>query len=114
MINALLGGKFLEEGILPTTNDISVLKYADNADAVGSNQNSDGFYVRPWRKTSTVSMQVDAHVDRNHQSWIHPVHTLWVAEGISIYQDNYRMAMASIIIIGIRRCTISMAPSDSR
>lgn len=27
VINALLGGKFLADGILPTTNEISVLKY---------------------------------------------------------------------------------------
>ena len=27
VINALLGGSFLAEGILPTTNEISVLKY---------------------------------------------------------------------------------------
>lgn len=26
VINALLGGKFLAEGILPTTNEISILK----------------------------------------------------------------------------------------
>ena len=27
VINALLGGSFLAEGILPTTNEISVLKF---------------------------------------------------------------------------------------
>ena len=27
MINALLGGSFLADGILPTTNEISVLKF---------------------------------------------------------------------------------------
>ena len=27
VINALLGGRFLSEGILPTTNEISVLKF---------------------------------------------------------------------------------------
>ena len=27
VINALLGGRFLAEGILPTTNEISVLRY---------------------------------------------------------------------------------------
>jgi len=27
VINALLGGKFLADGILPTTNEISVLKF---------------------------------------------------------------------------------------
>jgi ribosome biogenesis GTPase A len=27
VINALLGGKFLADGILPTTNEISVIKY---------------------------------------------------------------------------------------
>lgn len=46
MINALLGGKFLEDGILPTTNDISVLKFADSQEVEGVTQNQDGFYVR--------------------------------------------------------------------
>lgn len=46
VINALLGGKFLEDGILPTTNDISVLKFADSQEAEGVAQNQDGFYVR--------------------------------------------------------------------
>ena len=46
VINALLGGRYLEEGILPTTNEISVLKFAE--DGVGSmEQNADGFFVRP-------------------------------------------------------------------
>jgi Dynamin family len=31
VINALLGERFLEEGILPTTNEISVLKHGDVA-----------------------------------------------------------------------------------
>ena len=47
VINALLGGRYLEEGILPTTNEISVLKFAE--DGVGSmEQNADGFFVRSW------------------------------------------------------------------
>lgn len=45
VINALLGGRFLEEGILPTTNEISVLKFAEHEDDVGTVQNADGFYV---------------------------------------------------------------------
>jgi len=46
VINALLGGQYLEEGILPTTNEISVLKFAE--DGVGRmEQNADGFFVRP-------------------------------------------------------------------
>ena len=45
VINALLGDRYLEEGILPTTNEISVLKFAE--DGVGSmEQNADGFFVR--------------------------------------------------------------------
>jgi hypothetical protein len=45
VINALLGDRYLEEGILPTTNEISVLKFAENG--VGSmEQNADGFFVR--------------------------------------------------------------------
>ncbi len=51
MINALLGGKFLEDGILPTTNDISVLKWADSDAAAGMTQNQDGFYVCSPRHT---------------------------------------------------------------
>lgn len=45
VINALLGGRFLEEGILPTTNEISVLKFAEREEDAGSVQNADGFYV---------------------------------------------------------------------
>ena len=48
VINALLGDRFLEEGILPTTNEISVLKFAeDGAAAAGMEQNADGFFVSP-------------------------------------------------------------------
>ena len=54
MINALLGDRYLEEGILPTTNEISVLKFAE--DGVGSmEQNADGFFVRR-PPTSIVSL----------------------------------------------------------
>ena len=49
MINALLGGRFLEEGILPTTNEISVLKYAEHEGDMGTEQNADGFYVSHFR-----------------------------------------------------------------
>ena len=49
MINALLGGRFLEEGILPTTNEISVLKYAEHEGDMGTEQNADGFYVSRCR-----------------------------------------------------------------
>lgn len=45
VINSLLGGRFLAEGILPTTNEISVLKHA--ADGLARDvQESDGFYTR--------------------------------------------------------------------
>lgn len=47
VINALLGGRFLEEGILPTTNEISVLKFAEHESDAGTIQNADGFYVSP-------------------------------------------------------------------
>ena len=33
VVNALLGAPFLEEGILPTTNEISILRYTDEDDA---------------------------------------------------------------------------------
>jgi hypothetical protein len=32
VINALLGERYLAEGVLPTTNEINVLKWADPAD----------------------------------------------------------------------------------
>jgi ribosome biogenesis GTPase A len=52
VINALLGEKFLAEGVLPTTNEITVLKYADpatrgpNADKPELVQQADGLF---WR-----------------------------------------------------------------
>jgi Dynamin family len=46
VINALLGGRFLEEGILPTTNEINVLKFAEHEGDAGTVQNADGFSVR--------------------------------------------------------------------
>ncbi|KAI8475898.1 MAG: hypothetical protein J3K34DRAFT_517060 [Monoraphidium minutum] len=55
VINALLGEKFLADGILPTTNEISVLKYLDPADAAAGGdgggggeltQERDGLFVR--------------------------------------------------------------------
>ncbi|CAG9463676.1 unnamed protein product [Pedinophyceae sp. YPF-701] len=48
VINALLGGKFLPEGILPTTNEINILKYsADAPPGQGTaRQEEDGLYVR--------------------------------------------------------------------
>ncbi|KAK9811735.1 hypothetical protein WJX72_009255 [[Myrmecia] bisecta] len=45
VINALLGARYLAEGILPTTNEITVVKFSES----GSEevvQDSDGFYVR--------------------------------------------------------------------
>ena len=35
----------MEEGILPTTNEISVLKFAEDGDSV-MEENADGFFVR--------------------------------------------------------------------
>ncbi|KAL6761719.1 hypothetical protein V8C86DRAFT_3023722 [Haematococcus lacustris] len=47
VINALLGHKFLAEGILPTTNEISILKYSDEPGAEARmEQQADGLYVR--------------------------------------------------------------------
>ena len=43
VINAVLGEKHLKEGILPTTNEISVLRHGD---APRSEQSSDGFYTQ--------------------------------------------------------------------
>ena len=41
VINAVLGDKFLAEGILPTTNEITVLRYGESKRRV---QSEDGFY----------------------------------------------------------------------
>jgi small GTP-binding protein len=48
VINALLGRRVLAEGILPTTNEISVVKWADPNHAVvdEAEQTADGLYVR--------------------------------------------------------------------
>lgn len=43
VINALLGGRFLREGILPTTNEISVLRYGEQEE---TKQSTDGYYER--------------------------------------------------------------------
>lgn len=45
IINALLGSKFLAEGILPTTNEISVLKYSSGREQEML-QESDGSFVQ--------------------------------------------------------------------
>ncbi len=45
VINALLGERFLADGILPTTNEISVLKHAEDG-RVSLEQQADGMYVR--------------------------------------------------------------------
>ena len=57
VINALLGDRYLEEGILPTTNEISVLKFAE--DGVGSmEQNADGFFVRSRSPTHGCTTRI--------------------------------------------------------
>ena len=43
VINAVLGDKFLKEGILPTTNEITVLKYGEKS---ATTQSKDGFYTQ--------------------------------------------------------------------
>jgi small GTP-binding protein len=43
VINAVLGKKHLKEGILPTTNEITVLRHGDEA---RTEQSSDGFYTQ--------------------------------------------------------------------
>ena len=43
VINAVLGERFLKEGILPTTNEITVLKYGDVNE---TKQSTDGFYTQ--------------------------------------------------------------------
>ncbi|KAL3157911.1 hypothetical protein ABBQ32_012318 [Trebouxia sp. C0010 RCD-2024] len=45
VINALLGSRYLAEGILPTTNEISVLKFLEDGEEEFT-QNSDGFFIR--------------------------------------------------------------------
>ncbi|KAG1680578.1 hypothetical protein FOA52_015025 [Chlamydomonas sp. UWO 241] len=47
VINALLGQKYLAEGVLPTTNEISILRHTDDDKAAGKlEQQADGLYVR--------------------------------------------------------------------
>ena len=47
MVNALLGQRYLAEGILPTTNEINVLKHADpDAAGAGGAQDGDGVFTR--------------------------------------------------------------------
>lgn len=50
VINALLGGRYLADGALPTTNEISVLRHVgDASDGAGGErveQQADGLYVR--------------------------------------------------------------------
>eukprot|EP00241_Pyramimonas_parkeae_P004314 CAMPEP_0114258020 /NCGR_PEP_ID=MMETSP0058-20121206/19067_1 /TAXON_ID=36894 /ORGANISM="Pyramimonas parkeae, CCMP726" /LENGTH=840 /DNA_ID=CAMNT_0001372833 /DNA_START=335 /DNA_END=2857 /DNA_ORIENTATION=+ len=43
VINALLGGRFLREGVLPTTNEISVLRYGAEESV---EKEADGYYKR--------------------------------------------------------------------
>jgi small GTP-binding protein len=43
VINAVLGEKYLKEGILPTTNEITVLRYGEK---ITNEQSKDGFYTR--------------------------------------------------------------------
>ena len=43
VINAVLGERFLKEGILPTTNEITVLKHGDVNE---TKQSTDGFYTQ--------------------------------------------------------------------
>jgi predicted GTPase len=45
VINALLGSKVLAEGVLPTTNEITVLRYGGE-EARGDRQQADGFVER--------------------------------------------------------------------
>ena len=48
VVNAMLGGSVVPEGILPTTNEITVIKWADveNGEEERVEQDSDGLFVR--------------------------------------------------------------------
>lgn len=48
VVNAMLGGEIVPEGILPTTNEITVIKWADvrNGEEERVEQQSDGLFVR--------------------------------------------------------------------
>ncbi|PRW59965.1 putative transmembrane GTPase FZO- chloroplastic isoform A [Chlorella sorokiniana] len=46
VVNALLGQRYLAEGILPTTNEINVLKHLDPEHVEGSAQDGDGVFTR--------------------------------------------------------------------
>lgn len=48
MINALLGGKFVREGVVPTTNEITLLKFRQEKDREKEREerHPDGHFVR--------------------------------------------------------------------
>ncbi|KAF5829049.1 hypothetical protein DUNSADRAFT_16642 [Dunaliella salina] len=59
VINSLLGKKFLAEGILPTTNEISILKYSDEEGAeTRVEQQADGLYVKSFPSKLLEEMHI--------------------------------------------------------
>jgi hypothetical protein len=48
VINALLGKRFLKEGVLPTTNEITLLRHANDGGDIGerSERHPDGHFLR--------------------------------------------------------------------
>lgn len=48
VINALLGKRFLKEGVLPTTNEITLLRHANDGGDTGerSERHPDGHFLR--------------------------------------------------------------------
>ena len=48
VINALLGGRFLKEGVVPTTNEITFLRYSevDSGETQRCERHPDGQYIR--------------------------------------------------------------------
>jgi len=59
VINSLLGKKFLAEGILPTTNEISILKYSDEEGAeTRVVQQADGLYVKSFPSKLLEEMHI--------------------------------------------------------
>ena len=50
VVNALLGGPFLKEGVLPTTNEISVLRHVDEMRGPEGGEGGGG---ARWRDTRT-------------------------------------------------------------
>jgi len=56
LINTLLGERVLPEGVVPTTNEVSIIKYAGEGGAAASEREADGLFV--WRLPAPLLREV--------------------------------------------------------